>query len=94
MQLEPSTQQGSKEPLKRWNRTDDKNLFRIIREISREDHVSLDEVIESITTNEGSAYWSRIMLRLKNQGKYLLPTPSYHSSDSEIYLDTRKLLRQ
>lgn len=55
--------------VKRWNRTDDKNLFQIIRNVSTESKEDLDAVIRSISTNEHSYYWKLIMPVLKNKGK-------------------------
>jgi len=53
--------------VKRWNRTDDKNLFQIIRNVSTESKEDLDVVIKSISTNEHSYYWKLIMPVLKSK---------------------------
>uniref|UniRef100_A0A7S3NZU2 Uncharacterized protein n=1 Tax=Euplotes crassus TaxID=5936 RepID=A0A7S3NZU2_EUPCR len=56
-----------KEPLKRWNRTDDKHLWKIIRTVAESQNESLEEVLELIITNDQSPYWKMILPTLRNQ---------------------------
>lgn len=59
----------AKEPLKRWNRTDDKHLWKIIRSIASDQNEPLEEVLECIISNDQSPYWKLILPTLRNQGK-------------------------
>jgi len=45
------------EPLKRWNRTDDKKLFHVIRKISKFENITLDDLVNDLLTDESSPYW-------------------------------------
>lgn len=78
-----------KEPLKRWNRTDDKKLFQIIRDVSKSSEVTLDDVIDCVTNNESSPYWAKIFPLLRSQGKYQYKTkfPFHRKLDWNLRLN-------
>jgi hypothetical protein len=61
-----------KEPVRRWNREDDRNLWRIIREIAEDEEEDFENVIGCILSSDYSPYWDKIVPILKSQGEYIL----------------------
>lgn len=61
-----------KEPVRRWNREDDRNLWRIIREIADDEGEDFENVIGCIISSDYSPYWDKIIPILKSQGEYIL----------------------
>mmetsp|Transcript_12603 Transcript_12603/g.14181 ORF Transcript_12603/g.14181 Transcript_12603/m.14181 type:complete len:193 (-) Transcript_12603:101-679(-) len=58
---------NEKEPLKRWNRTDDKHLWKIIRTVSLDMNIDLENVVKEIASNDQSSHWAKILPVLKSQ---------------------------
>ena len=55
--------------MKRWNRTDDKFLWKTIRIVAQESGVELEEVVDCLVSSENSPYWSRILPELRKQSR-------------------------
>jgi hypothetical protein len=58
-----------KEPVRRWNREDDRHLWRIIREISEDEGEEFENVVGCIISSDYSPYWDKIVPILKSQGE-------------------------
>lgn len=50
-------EQSSKNALKRWNRTDDKKLFRVIRRTAEYFNKDLDAFVTEILDDDMNPYW-------------------------------------
>jgi hypothetical protein len=61
-----------KEPVRRWNREDDRHLWRIIREIAEDEGEEFENVVGCIISSDYSPYWDKIVPILKSQGEYIL----------------------
>ena len=46
--------------MKRWNRIDDKRLFKVIRNMAEKSHMILDDFVREIINNDTSPFWEKI----------------------------------
>lgn len=60
--------------IKRWNRTDDKYLWKIVRDVAKDFNLELEEVVDCLTSSENSPFWGKILPTLKEQSKFKNPT--------------------
>ena len=52
---------GNGLPLKRWNRSDDKKFFKIVRRLAETSGIQLDDFIDELLEDDNNPYWSTIV---------------------------------